>query len=131
MNKIEDVLFCLGGYDLEMEEIKKILAAHNIDFLDADLSWGASWKDYQTEPYLEQIAKALNDGKTIVGIELSDFPSNKEQFMSIDHHNERQNEPCAIEQIASLLYVRFIRCNISQHNFTYFYNFLMSFYSGN
>ncbi len=109
MKTKEDLLFCLGGYDLEMEEIKKILAAHNIDFLDAGLSWGASWKEYQEEPYGIQITRAIANGKTIVGIELAGFPANEKQFLSIDHHNERQNEPCAIEQIASLLNIQLNR----------------------
>jgi len=47
----ENSLFLLGGHDLEMTEIKKILESHSIDFLDAGLAWGASWDDYQKVPF--------------------------------------------------------------------------------
>jgi len=40
-------LFLLGGHDLEMVEIEKILVQNKQDYLDNNLSLdNASWKDY-------------------------------------------------------------------------------------
>ena len=40
-------VFLLGGYDLEMLEIKKILDSKNVEYKDKNLSWGAKLSDYQ------------------------------------------------------------------------------------
>ncbi len=55
--------FLLGGYDLEMLEIRKILEIHNQPFTDLNLSWGATLDAYQ-----EAIQANLNH--VFVGIEL-------------------------------------------------------------
>lgn len=99
MNKNEDILFCLGGYDLEMVEIKKLFSANTIDFLDAGLSWGVSSIDYQKKPYCTQTTKAVTIRKTIIVIESADFPSKKAQFLYNDHHYERKDKPKAAEWV--------------------------------
>ncbi|MCC5938004.1 MAG: hypothetical protein JJU34_12050 [Lunatimonas sp.] len=99
---LKNFLFLLGGYDLEMVEIQKLLAAHNVPFLDAKLGWdNAIWEAYRQEPYLSQIHQALEEDKQVFGIELRG--ESIEGCGLIDHHNELQHLPSAIEQVASLL----------------------------
>lgn len=99
---LKNCLFLLGGYDLEMVEIKKLLKTQEIDFLDLKLKWGASWLDYKKGASLKNIEKALDEEKTLVAIELDDFPKGY-QYHLIDHHNEKQSEVSSIEQVADLL----------------------------
>ena len=103
LSSVKEELFLMGGYDLEMLEIKAMLESRALSFLDAELSWGASWNDYQQAPYKNIIEEAIEGGRTIIGIELADFPDNNEHFHLIDHHNERQDEPSSIEQLATML----------------------------
>ena len=46
---MSDKLFLLGGQDLEMLEIKKLLERENIAYKDKNLKWGAKLSDYQNE----------------------------------------------------------------------------------
>ena len=90
--------FLLGGRDLEMFEIRKLLEINGFqekyDFLDKQLSWGAKLSDYANDFALDRIN---------VAIELTeDIPSPK-QYLRIDHHNDYSNRPASIEQIAELL----------------------------
>lgn len=91
-----EYLFLLGGHDLEMCEIKKILQEQNQAFVDQELSWGAKLSDYR---------EYLGTDKTIVAIELIqdiEIPAN---FITIDHHNDLPPVPTAIEQVAKLLQI--------------------------
>ena len=58
----ESYLFLLGGHDLEMKEIEKILIQNKQDYLDNNLSWGAKWSDYSTD-----IEKPENNEKVVGG----------------------------------------------------------------
>lgn len=92
---VKDFIFLLGGHDLEMLEIKKILASQGITFYDKNLQWANA--------KLSQYSKELNNTNHFVGIELIsdiDLPSN---YTLIDHHNENSDKPSAIEQAAELL----------------------------
>lgn len=93
-----DNLFLIGGHDLEMIEIKKILIENNQEFLDFNLSWGAKLSSYQN---------ILNSPdfklKKIVGIELINDIQVPENFINIDHHNEFSYLPSSIEQVANFL----------------------------
>ena len=96
--------FLLGGYDLEMLEIRKILEIHNQPFTDLNLSWGATLDAYQE-------AIQANPNHVFVGIELvikdnSVIPQN---YIEIDHHNEKAHLPASIEQLASVLGVNLTR----------------------
>lgn len=95
-------LFLLGGSDLEMLEIKQLLVAHEGSFLDARLSWDtAIWDAYRGEPYRTQIQQAIEKGKRVFGIELRGQAI--EGCVLIDHHNELEHLPSAIEQVADLM----------------------------
>ena len=73
-----EYVFLLGGYDLEMVEIRKILEANKLHISDKHLTWGAKLSSYQDE---------FDDVRTFIGIELTrdiDPPAN---YIEIDHHN--------------------------------------------
>lgn len=97
-NLKNDYVFLIGGYDLEMQEIKNILAEHNCQYIDKKLNWGAKLSSYQE--YFDN--KEFNE-KTFVGIELikdCDVPG---KYIEIDHHNENKSLPSSIQQVANLL----------------------------
>lgn len=93
--------FLLGGYDLEMLEVKKLLKAHNQNFYDKNLSWGAKLSDYR--------GLIKDDFTTYVGIELIEDIEPPKNYISIDHHNENSKKPASIEQLALLLDVKLSR----------------------
>jgi len=98
LNNTKNYHFLLGGYDLEMAEIKTILKEHHQTYSDKHLAWGAALDDY------EDILQ-LNPDNHFVGIELiiknpSLIPVN---YTEIDHHNEKAHLPSSIEQLAHLL----------------------------
>lgn len=102
--KNKKMIFLLGGYDLEMIEIKKILENNNIDFIDKNLSWGAKLSDY-----LDEIEKYKSTDVTIYGIELEVDISLPKNYKEIDHHNENSNKPSSIEQVADILDIKLSR----------------------
>lgn len=90
--------FFLGGADLEMTTIKKLLDKEDIAYSDAGLSWGAS-----TSKYGEEIEKVAKEGKTPVIIELAVDSPVPENTINVDHHNENANKPASILQVCELL----------------------------
>jgi len=87
-------VFLLGGHDLEMIEIRKILDELNIRYFDNNLLWGAGLSSYKN---------VLDDEHYFIGIELTkDIPLPK-HYIDVDHHNENVHKPSCIEQIAELL----------------------------
>ncbi|MEX2565430.1 MAG: hypothetical protein WD431_05775 [Cyclobacteriaceae bacterium] len=98
----KNFLFLLGGYDLEMVEIRNFLSAHKVPFLDAKLGWdNATWKAYKDPEFESKVQTEVDNGVQVYGIELRGeaIPGCK----LIDHHNELQDLPAAIEQVATLL----------------------------
>ena len=89
-----DYIFLLGGHDLEMLEIKKILDEKKLKYYDSKLVWGAKLSSYTSH---------FDDQQFFVGIELNiDCPTPK-HYIEVDHHNQKSNLPSSIEQIAELL----------------------------
>jgi len=93
--------FLLGGYDLEMLEIKKILDSKGELYLDKNLQWGAKLSHYQDDLDRTDIQ--------YVGIELIEDIVPPKNYLAIDHHNERSHEPASIEQLAKLLNIQLNR----------------------
>jgi len=87
-------VFLLGGYDLEMLEIKKLLKEHGEKFIDKELSWGASLSSYND---------IFNDEDIFVGIELEVDIQPPKHYVEIDHHGKNIHKPSSIEQIAKIL----------------------------
>lgn len=95
---------CLGGHDLEMIEIARLLATRpDVTVFDRGLPWGA-----KASAYLTDLSHALADARRIVLIELADdlpadFP--RERLTWIDHHGSLAgaDKPTAVEQVFALL----------------------------
>jgi hypothetical protein len=94
MNNPEEYVFLLGGRDLEMEEIRKILQSRGITFHDLHLEWGAKLSDYRS---------FFDNDHIFAGIELVKDMAPPEKYLEIDHHNEKSDLPSSIEQVAALL----------------------------
>lgn len=102
-------IFFLGGHDLEMQEIKRILEVcgyeKGINYFDAGLKWNnAFWSAYKD--IIDSIIQTEGDNKpTIVGIELFDDDklSMAEEWKLLDHHNENCEQPASLAQLIKLL----------------------------
>jgi hypothetical protein len=94
-------VFLLGGRDLEMCAIERLLIRHGQVYHWKDgITWArASWSSYGAE-----IKEAHDKGLKPVGIELNATHVHApEGCIDIDHHNERSGDPSSIEQVAELL----------------------------
>lgn len=97
-------IFLLGGHDLEMLEIKKLLEREGYrlgkDCFDAGLRWdNADLRAYK------EVLEQHPDGE-FVGIELRDADGlTPKNYTLIDHHNALSHRPAAIFQVAKLLRV--------------------------
>lgn len=102
------IIFLLGGYDLEMLEIKKILKKHNIPYFDNHLSWdNALLLNYRD--VLAQYGN--NHDYQLYGIELRNtgIYSIPENYQLIDHHNEYNKLQSSLEQVANILQIPLTR----------------------
>ena len=87
--------FLLGGQDLEMVTIKKLLLEPcGQTYSDKKLSWGAKLSSYQ---------ELFNDDEHFYGIELIEDITPPKHYSAIDHHNQFQDRPSALEQVAKIL----------------------------
>ena len=91
-------VFLIGGHDLEMLTIKKLLMDNGFSeektIADLNLQWGAKLSDYQN---------LFNDSQTFVGIELTQDVAPPPHYINIDHHNQNSNKSSSLEQVAELL----------------------------
>jgi len=94
---MSDKLFLLGGYDLEIVEIKKLLESKNIAYKDKNLNWGAKLSDYQDELAFEG---------TLYGIELEADITPPANYIEIDHHGKNDHKKSSLEQVAEILGVK-------------------------
>lgn len=92
-DRLNNYVFLLGGHDLEMMEIKSMLVGV-AKTVDNNLKWGAKLSSYRTE---------FDDKHIFVGIELEKDCKPPVNYIEIDHHNEKSENPSSIEQIAELL----------------------------
>lgn len=89
------MIFLLGGHDLEMAEIRRIVNECRIECKD----YGLSWNNAKLSAY----SKILDETNVFVAVELvTDIPLPK-NYIPIDHHNENSNENSSIEQVIELL----------------------------
>lgn len=92
-----NLVFFLGGHDLEMLSIRDFLIAQNQEFFDKQLDWGAKASAYTTE-----IAMTAANGKIPVLIELAIDVTIPINTIVIDHHGSRSNEDASILQVVKL-----------------------------
>jgi hypothetical protein len=96
--------FFLGGRDLEMVEIARLLdGLEDVEVVDHGLAWGA-----KASAYLPELRASLGGDDRLVLVELkndlpNDFP--KDQITEIDHHGSAAgvDKPTSIEQVFQLL----------------------------
>ena len=93
-------IFLLGGHDLEMIEIKKILQQKKQKFFDKELSWGAKLSDYK---------EYFNDKDEFIAIELEEDIDPPKHYEIIDHHGKLSCKPSALQQIAKILNIELTR----------------------
>jgi hypothetical protein len=100
MTITERYSFFLGGHDLEMLEIKRLIAdaAPNSLVYDKHLSWGA-----KASAYGEELSRPDWNKVTPVLIELEIDSPMPETAIIIDHHGPRAGGPSSIEQVQALL----------------------------
>jgi len=89
-----DLHFLLGGQDLEMQEIEKILLAHGYKYTNLHLPWGATLSAYK---------EFFNNYEHFIGIELITDCTPPKYYTLIDHHNEKSDLPSSIEQVANFI----------------------------
>lgn len=98
MINTQKAIFLLGGHDLEMLTIKRLLTSYGYRVLDYNLTWGACLSSYAT------IFESADPSLSIFGIELKDDLGLYDlRYRPIDHHNELSSLPSSLEQIASLI----------------------------
>jgi CRISPR-associated protein Cas1 len=95
------LVFFLGGYDLEMVTIRDLLAQESRPCHDRGLSWGARASDYRTE-----IEAVLAQEQVPVLVELAnDLSLDLAQVILVDHHGAYAGEdrPTSLHQVFELL----------------------------
>jgi CRISPR-associated protein Cas1 len=95
------LVFFLGGYDLEMVTIRDLLAQEGRPYHDRGLAWGAQASDYRTE-----IEATLAHGQVPVLVELAnDLHLDLARVIFVDHHGEYAGEgrPTSLHQVWTLL----------------------------
>lgn len=88
--------FLLGGCDLEMAAIKKLLSRYNQKYFSKMLSWGAKLSSYKEH---------FDKNFSFYGIELVPDITPPPHYKTIDHHNQHRNNPSAIKQVCQILHI--------------------------
>lgn len=97
-NNASNMVVFAGGYDAEMMEIIRVCHEASVEVMDKHLGWGAA-----ASAYTDEIAQAVEAGKTPVLVELTRDLELPEGSIEVDHHGDRSSEPASILQILSLL----------------------------
>ena len=95
-----DKIFLLGGLDLEMIEIRKLLESKGMHYEDRHLSWDNA----QLSAY-KDVLEASPDAE-FYGVELQEDYPLPTHYVRIDHHNDFVSHPASILQVAELLGVK-------------------------
>jgi hypothetical protein len=93
----ENSIYFLGGHDLEMAEIARVLQGYDVPFVDRGLDWAhAAFSAYETE-----IGDAIHAGKKPILVELRDIPADMILNVDvIDHHGPNSGHlPTSLEQV--------------------------------
>lgn len=100
MNDKDRFIFLLGGADLEMHTICRLLDKNGYRYYDRHLRWDNAC----LSAYRKEIADYTEDDTLLwVGIELQEDMTPPARYISIDHHNGSAHKPSSLEQLAELL----------------------------
>lgn len=105
---MDEKIFLLGGHDLEMLEIERLLKQARCRYFDRGLSWATASLD----AYVAELEKYGNQpGIIIYGVELRDgsLAGRYNNYSLIDHHNEFQERKSSLEQISDILELKLTR----------------------
>jgi hypothetical protein len=94
-----DMLFLLGGHDLEMITIREILEEKSIPYVDKNLRWDNAC----LSRYSEELNLHSDGGMEIYGVELREDIPAPANYRSIDHHNDKFVFLSSLEQVAEIL----------------------------
>jgi hypothetical protein len=97
--ELAQIIFLLGGHDLEMAEIRRIVEARGIQFYDYNLEWNTA--------KLSAYGNVLNNRNIFVGVELTLDITPPENYIIIDHHNENSHKSSSLEQVIEFLQSNF------------------------
>lgn len=101
---VPHMIFLLGGYDLEMLTIKQMLEERSdCVVIDKHLKWNNAL----LSTYAHEIQQ--NNTLEIYGIELQEDIPTTPLYHRIDHHNDWEKEPSALEQVAMVIGVELNR----------------------
>lgn len=94
-------VYFLGGRDLEMVEIARVLSEHNICTFDHALDWSHA----MFSAYAEDIRSAVSSDRRAVLVELREIPPEVRSLVDvIDHHGpESGHLPTSLEQVFARL----------------------------
>ena len=97
MKNHDSAVFLLGGHDLEMMEIRRILESYKIAFFDNNLTWDTA--------HLSAYSNIFSDRPNAhyYGVELKEDCLKPLYYTRIDHHNDYSDREASILQVASLL----------------------------
>lgn len=99
MNAIKSSkVFLLGGCDLEMLTIKQLLEERN-DCIVADKH--LYWDNALLSVYQDELSQYAD--YEIYGIELKEDIIAPDNYIPIDHHNDKSGQPSSLEQVANIL----------------------------
>ena len=84
-----------------MQTIKNILENHKLHVEDKKLNWS----DARLSAYAEELKEYSSEEYRIYGIELQEdgYSILPENYVRIDHHNDLQDRPSALEQVAEII----------------------------
>lgn len=97
----KNILFLLGGYDLEMLTIRQLLQEQGVAYSDHQLTWNNAC----VSSYRKELEGASVQGRFICGIELYEDMPLPFLYKRIDHHNDYAHLPSSLEQILEILHL--------------------------
>lgn len=95
-----EMIFLLGGHDLEMLTILDILKSQGIAYRDKMLQWDNAFLSQYRQ---ELQAYAHKPSWRVYGIELQEDMAAPDNYIRIDHHNDYAKKESSLQQVAAIL----------------------------
>lgn len=95
-----EMIFLLGGHDLEMLTILDILKNRGIAYRDKMLQWDNAFLSQYRQ---ELQTYAYKPSWRVYGIELQEDMAAPDNYIRIDHHNDYAKKESSLQQVAAIL----------------------------